>query len=81
MMRSTPELRRHCRLGSGALAYARRDEKTVLPLNMIQKPPTPEQAERAARRAEALRANLRRRKAAARKEAAPVPDKDTPGNG
>ena len=48
---------------------------------MIQKPPTPEQAERAARRAEALRANLRRRKAAARKEAAPVPDKDTPGNG
>jgi hypothetical protein len=35
---------------------------------MSQKPPTSEQAERAARRAEALRANLKRRKAAARKE-------------
>jgi hypothetical protein len=38
---------------------------------MSQKPPTPEQAERDARRAEALRANLKRRKAAARKETGP----------
>ena len=36
---------------------------------MTQKPPTSEQAERAARRAEALRVNLKRRKAAARKDA------------
>lgn len=43
---------------------------------MTQKPPTPEQSERAARRAEALRANLRRRKAAARKETAPQPPRD-----
>ena len=77
MMRSTPELRRHCRFGSGALAYAFHCEKTVLSLKMSQKPPTPEQAERDARRAEALRANLRRRKAAARKEA---PEPGSPAN-
>ncbi|MBK8199987.1 MAG: hypothetical protein IPK75_16695 [Acidobacteria bacterium] len=40
---------------------------------MSQKPPTPEQAEREARRVEALRANLKRRKAAARKESGPAP--------
>lgn len=34
---------------------------------MSQKPPTPEKAERDARRAEALRANLKRRKEATRK--------------
>jgi hypothetical protein len=34
---------------------------------MSQKPPTPEKAERDARRAEALRANLKRRKEASRK--------------
>lgn len=39
---------------------------------MSQKPPTPEQAERDARRAEALRANLKRRKAAARKDPGPA---------
>ena len=38
---------------------------------MRQKPPTPEQAVRDARRADALRANLKRRKAASRKESAP----------
>jgi len=48
-----------------------------LSLKMSQKPPTPEQAERDARRAEALRANLRRRKAAARKEA---PEPGSPAN-
>ncbi|MEQ9507112.1 MAG: hypothetical protein RLO80_12680 [Hyphomonas sp.] len=45
---------------------------------MTQKPPTSEQAERAARRAEALRANLKRRKAASRKDSGPPanpPDK------
>jgi hypothetical protein len=41
---------------------------------MPQKPPTSEQADRAARRAEALRANLKRRKAASRKEPGPAPD-------
>jgi len=38
---------------------------------MNQKPPSPDQAGRDARRAEALRANLKRRKAASRKEAPP----------
>lgn len=78
MMRSTPELRRHCRLGSGALAYGCRYEKTILPLKMTDNQKKTEQEEREARRAEALRANLRRRKAAARKEAAPA-DAKKPG--
>lgn len=39
---------------------------------MTQKPPTSEQAERDARRAEALRANLKRRKAAVRKDSGPI---------
>jgi len=38
---------------------------------MSQKPPTPEQAQRDARRAQALRANLKRRKAASRKDSPP----------
>ncbi len=48
-------------------------------LTMSQKPPTPEQTERAARRAEALRANLRRRKEASRKpQDRPARDPETP---
>lgn len=43
-----------------------------------RKPPTPEQQERDARRAEALRANLRRRKAAARKDASSPPGAEKP---
>jgi hypothetical protein len=46
---------------------------------MSQKPPTSDQAERAARRAEALRANLKRRKAAARKEAGGASPPETTG--
>ncbi len=46
---------------------------------MSQKPPTPEQAERDARRAEALRANLKRRKAASRKDSPPDSGPGKPG--
>jgi hypothetical protein len=46
---------------------------------MSQKPLTPEQAGRAARRAEALRANLRRRKEASRREAPkPTSEREAP---
>jgi hypothetical protein len=46
---------------------------------MSQKPTNPEQAERDARRAEALRANLKRRKAAARKDSPPDSGPRKPG--
>lgn len=75
MMRSTTELPRHCRNGKRALAYAGTHEKTVLPRNAPLMTDKTTQQDKAARRAEALRANLRRRKAATRKAKAPPPAK------
>ena len=71
MMRSTTELPRHCRNGKRALAYADRHEKTVLPRKAPLMTDKKSSNEKAARMAEALRANLRRRKAATRKAMAP----------
>ena len=79
MMRSTTELPRHCRNGKRALAYAGRHEKTVLPRKAPHMTDKPNEQEKAARRAEALRANLRRRKAATRKEKAPSATKPDSG--
>ena len=75
MMRSTTELPRHCRNGKRALAYAGRHEKTVLPRKAPLMTDKKSSNEKAARMAEALRANLRRRKAATRKARAPAPAK------
>jgi hypothetical protein len=47
---------------------------------MSQKPTTPEKAERDARRAEALRANLKRRKEATRKPPPGAPCGDPDGD-